>query len=348
MTARSRPPAAPRARALRIAEVAREAGVSPATVSRALSTPDIVSDQTRARVLDAVRRTGYTPNIAGRNLRVRRTMMALVVVPDIGNPFFSEVLRGIDQALSADGYGLIIGNLDKRREKEGEFAELVFAGQVDGVLLLNGRLLAARGRTIDAAGVPLVAACEGIPRARIPQVEAQNREAARDAVLYLAALGHRRFAYLSGPKSNILERERAAGFRDGLKAVGLPVDAAACFAGDFTFPTGVAAAKNFLAMPHRPTAVFAANDEMAISFLKTVHDAGLRVPRDVSIVGFDGIEYADYCEPPLTTLRQPRRALGAAAATALVDLMTGRHQPEPRQRLPVELLVRGSSGPSGP
>jgi LacI family repressor for deo operon, udp, cdd, tsx, nupC, and nupG len=99
-------------------------------------------------------------------------------------------------------------------------------------------------------------------------------------------------------------------------------------------------------MGQRPTALFAANDEMAISFLKTVHDAGLRVPRDVSIVGFDGIEYADFCEPPLTTLRQPRRALGAAAATALVDLMTGRREPEPRQRLAVELLVRGTSGPS--
>ena len=330
-----------------IADVARLAGVSTATVSRALATPGVVSMATREKVLAAVRRTGYTPHVAARSLRARRTMMVLVVVPDIANPFFSEVLRGIDDTLAAAGYGLLIGNLANSAAKQGRYVDVVFAGQVDGELLLNGGVPSEGGRSLLDAGVPIVAACEAVPGAPFPQVEIQNREASLAVARLLLQLGHRRFAYISGPRGNILETERLAGFRKGLEAAGIRGAALTLFDGDFTFRAGADAARRFVAMRPRPTAVYAANDEMAIGFLKTLRAAGLLVPRDVSVVGFDGIEYADYCEPPLTTVRQPRHAIGATAAGLLIDLMTGKTRASPvLTRLEISLLVRNSAGPA--
>jgi LacI family repressor for deo operon, udp, cdd, tsx, nupC, and nupG len=328
----------------RIADVARLAGVSPATVSRALAQPDIVTAETRKRVLDAVRRTGYTPNIAGRNLRAGRSMLALVVVPDIANPFFSEVFRGIDQTLAATGYGMIIASLDNSTERMAQAARIVFAGQVDGVILLNGNIPKAQGRAITDAAVPIVAACEIIPGATFPQVEIDNRAATRRVVARLAELGHRRIAWLSGPADNILEKARRAGFEEGAAAAGIAREEQTILGGDFTFRAGARAAERILALKARPTAVFAANDEMAIGFLKTIQAGGLSVPHDLSIVGFDGIDYADFCEPTLTTVRQPRHALGMTAAKLLAALMANRNAKLPRlTRLDVEHLWRAST-----
>jgi LacI family repressor for deo operon, udp, cdd, tsx, nupC, and nupG len=335
---------------LRIAEVARLAGVSTATVSRALSAPNMLRPETLARVTEAVRRTGYTPNVAARTLRARRTMLVLVVVPDIANPFFSDVLRGVDDGLSQQGYGFLIGNLGNSRRKEPQLADLALSGQVDGVMLLNGRIPEGGRRPLSSGDIPIVAICEAIPGARIPQVEVQNREAAREAVAHLVGLGHRRLAYLAGPTDNILEHERRAGFCEGLAAAGIAEADAQFYAGDFTFAAGVAAAHAFIAQPPRPTALFAANDEMAIGFVKTIRSASLAVPDDISVVGFDGIAFADFVEPTLTTFLQPRREIGYAGAELLIQLMQ-RAPIDPaktHQRLPVPLLPRGSTGPVHP
>ncbi|MGL5735715.1 MAG: LacI family DNA-binding transcriptional regulator, partial [Beijerinckiaceae bacterium] len=296
----------------------------------------------------AVRATGYTPNAAARNLRARKAMMVLIVVPDIANPFFAEILRGVDAALSAAGYGLIIGNLDNSAEKEARYMQLALSGQVDGILLLCGHVLKAGGRTLDEAQLPIVAACEVIPGAPFAQVEINNADAAADAVRHLAGLGHRRIAYLSGPSGNILDQARRRGYRRALKLANLPFDASLVMAGNFTFQSGVEAALGILAMPPglRPTALFAANDEMAIGALKTLHARGVAIPRDFSIVGFDAIEYADYCEPILTTVRQPRWDIGSKAGEKLVAAMTGPSSDATLVTLQADLLVRESSGPA--
>jgi LacI family repressor for deo operon, udp, cdd, tsx, nupC, and nupG len=336
----------PDRRTLRIAEVAKLAGVSTATVSRALTDPVKLRPQTLARVEEAIRRTGYTPNLAARNLRARRSMVVLVVVPDIANPFFADVLRGIEETLSSGGYGLLIGNLGPGPEKPRQILDVVQAGQVDGVLLLNGAVPCDADRSLGAMKIPLVAICEAIPGARFPQVEVQNREAARVAVAHLAALGHRRVAYLAGPDGNILEAERYRGFRDGVAAAGIEMTQR--YPGDFTFAAGTAAAGRFLTEQHRPTALFAANDEMAIGFLKNVRSAGVAVPDELSIIGFDGIAFADYVEPTLTTFRQPRRELGGTGARLLLRAMAGQTigADEAHVRMPVPLLVRASTGPA--
>lgn len=332
---------------IRISEVARLAGVSTATVSRALTDPGKLRAATRARVEDAIRQTGYTRNLAARNLRARRSMVVLVVVPDIGNPFFADVLRGIEEALTAHGYGLLIGNLGPGDARQGLMLDIVQAGQVDGVLLLNGAVPREGARALDAMGVPLVAVCETIAGADFPQVEVQNREAMRAAVAHLAALGHRRIGYLGGPAGNVLEIERQGGFRDGLAAAGL--SPGAVYPGDFTFAAGERAAAAFLAASVRPTALVAANDEMAIGFLKSVRAAGVAVPDELSIIGFDGIAFADYVEPMLTTFRQPRRRLGRVGAELLVRSMAGETiaPEEAHVRLPAPLLVRASVSRAG-
>jgi LacI family repressor for deo operon, udp, cdd, tsx, nupC, and nupG len=331
-------------RAARIQDVARLADVSTATVSRALATPDRVSPEARARVLEAIARTGYVPNPAARSLRSQKTFMVLVVLPDLANTFFSKILHGIEETLFEAGYGMIISDLDGSPEKEAHFAAFTAAGRVDGAILLNGHLF---GQSRDAKGppakinIPLVALCEAIPNADIPQIEIDNRAAARRMTQHLARLGHRQIAYVSGPSENVLEHERFRGYREGLQEAGLSFDASMILPGDFTLESGVRAGQELVARAERPTAVFCTSDEMAIGVVRTLRSAGLRVPEDISVAGFDDIEFAAAAQPALTTIHQPRRELGQAAATVLIDLLQGR-ETEKRIRLKTELVVRDS------
>lgn len=329
---------------VRIADVARIAGVSTATVSRVLASPDKVRQKTRDLVMEAVRQCGYTPNSVARNLRKRRTMNALVVVPNLANPVFAQILRGIDDELTQAGYGLVIGNLDNCEEREARYVELALSRQVDGVVLMNGRVPESNTRTMREAGIPMVAMCAAIDDDRIPSVVVQDREASRTAVEYLAKLGHRRLGFIAGPPSNIIAAERLAGFLQGIEEAGLSDKDFVKWEGRFVFSAGVSAAEAFLQMKNRPTGVYASSDESAIAFIKVVRAAGLRVPEDVSVVGFDGIEFADYVEPTLTTFRQPLHALGRKGAAVLLKMIRKQMQPEDWNiRLPLELLERDTT-----
>lgn len=334
-------------RAVRIQDVARLADVSTATVSRALASPERVSPQARARVLEAIAKTGYVPNPAARSLRSQKTYMALVVLPDLANTFFSKILRGIEETLFEAGYGMIISDLDGSPEKEAHFAAFTAAGRVDGAILLNGHLFgqsrAGEGPPAKI-GIPLVALCEAIPFSSIPQIEIDNRAAASRMTQHLASLGHRSIAYVSGPQNNILERERFLGYQDGLREAGLPFDPALVLPGDYTIESGRAAGRDLVARATRPTAVFCTSDEMAIGLIRTLLSAGLKVPDDISVAGFDDIDFAAVAEPALTTIRQPRRELGQTAAAVLIALLQGRSTPR-RICLETELIVRDSVAP---
>jgi LacI family transcriptional regulator, repressor for deo operon, udp, cdd, tsx, nupC, and nupG len=335
-------------RALHIAQVAKLAGVSIATVSRALANPDRVNAKTRAHVLEVVRRTGYTPNVAGRSLRAARSRMVLVVIPSFITPFFADLLLGIDRALSEQGYGLLIGNLQDGAAKERALVDLVRSGQADGVILLNGHIPEGVNGSLTDAGVPMVAVSMPPTGADLPAVMVEEREGAAAVARHLLELGHRRFGYVSGPAGNFIEAERWAGFRATLAAAGIAAGAVRRYAGDFHVRSGFAAGQAFLRQRRRPTAVFAISDMMAIGFVRAVHAAGLTVPGDVSVAGFDGIEFADYCEPPLTTVRQPREAMGREAAELLVRMIAGTAIPagERTRRLGVCLRPSASTGPA--
>jgi LacI family repressor for deo operon, udp, cdd, tsx, nupC, and nupG len=334
-------------RAARIQDVAKLAEVSTATVSRALATPERVSPEARARVLEAIAKTGYVPNPAARSLRSQKTYMVLVVLPDLANTFFSKILRGIEETLFEAGYGMIISDLDGSPEKEAHFAAFTAAGRVDGAILLNGHLF---GQSREGAGaparigIPLVALCEAIPSADIPQIEIDNRVAASRMTQHLASLGHRSIAYVSGPAGNVLERERFQGYRDGLKAAGLAFDPALVIPGDYTIAAGIAAGQELVGRAERPSAVFCTSDEMAIGLMRTLLSSGLKVPEDISVAGFDDIEFAAVAEPALTTIHQPRRELGQAAASMLIDLLQGKPSSR-RIMLGTDLVIRDSVAP---
>jgi LacI family repressor for deo operon, udp, cdd, tsx, nupC, and nupG len=327
----------------RIGDVAARAGVSTATVSRTLASPDQVRPKTRDAVMKAVRETGYILNVAARNLRTSRSHAVLAVLPDASNIFFSQVLRGISDTLHQHGYSLVIADTANDPAREREHAAFVQGGRVDGVLLLNGRLLPSPAAKRNGHRVPTVSLCERIPGSRLPHVETANREAARAMTEHLVRLGHRRIGYLRGPAANVLEHDRYAGFCDALAAAGLPLDPQLVQSGDFSIATGEAAAKDYLALPELPDAVFACNDAMAMGLIRGFTAAGVAVPDRISIAGFDDIEFAAAYIPALTTVHQSRGDIGARAAAMLVDLMQGNKLVSREVRLSAEVVMRDST-----
>lgn len=331
----------------RIGDVARAAGVSTATVSRALTFPDRVLDETRERVLAAVRQLGYTPNGAARQLRAGSSRTVLVVVGKRRNPpFFSEVLRGIDVALSQAGYAVLMGNLDSVDGMEKYLVDLVFGGHIDGALILASSVPSHNGRTIADSGIPMVGICAETDIPGIPAVLVDDEICCRTQTRYLLEMGHRRLAYLAGPPGNYNERHRFAGFQAEVEAADLAQEDIVRFEGRYDFASGVAAGEAFLKLERRPTGVVATSDEMAIAFMKTIRRGGLRVPADVSIVGFDGIEIGDFVEPTLTTIRQPRFELGSTGAEILLGLIRGEAAPSHLTVLKGQLDKRDSAGPT--
>ena len=324
----------------RIGDVAARAGVSTATVSRTLASPDQVRPKTREAVMKAVRETGYVLNVAARNLRTSRSHAVLAVLPDASNIFFSQVLRGISDTLHQHGYSLVIADTANDPAREREHAAFIQGGRVDGVLLLNGRLLPATRR---GHVVPTVSLCERIPGSKLPHVETANREAARAMTEHLVKLGHRRLGYLRGPAANVLEHDRYAGFCDALATAGLELDPELVLSGDFTIAAGEAAAIDYLALARLPDAIFACNDTMAMGLIRGFTAAGITVPDRISIAGFDDIEFAAAYIPALTTVHQSRGDIGARAAAMLVDLMQGNKLASREVRMSAEVIVRDST-----
>ena len=326
----------------KISDVARIAGVSTATVSRAISRPDRVSVETRAAVQAAIDSTGYRLNHAARNLRRRRTGGIVALVPNLANPFFSQILSGIASVLGPAGYNLLVADT----ETAGADSLLDYAepSRADGLIVLDGRLSAdaLRGR------VPLVEACEWVPGLAAPRIRIDNLAAAELAIGHLHDLGHRRIGHVTGPRGNVLTESRLTGTRAALAARHLALTDDAIYSGDFSIESGQAVADTWLGQPatSRPTALFFASDAMACGFIGEVQHRGLPVPRDVSVVGFDDIELVAHISPPLTTIRQPRTDIGRRAAERLLAKIVGDPVDEDTI-LPVELVVRASTCPVG-
>lgn len=330
-----------------IQDVARFANVSTATVSRALSNPDRVSEGTRARVSEAVRVTGYTMNQAARSLRQRVARTILVALPDIRNTFFSSILDAVEREATNRGYGMLVANLFLAQTPARRLQDYMLSNRADGLLLLDGSLDLATLRSFADApySVPLVVACEDIPNSGFHTVLTDNVQAAERATRHLVDLGHRHVGHLLGPEHNVVARDRQAGFTQALKQAGLPVRPSWQLRGNFDMESGFAAAQQFMALEERPTAVFAANDESAIGFLSGLRQHGIECPRDISVVGFDDLAVAAHFTPPLTTMRQPRELLGRMAAEALIDILEDADQQRSRLRIVLnsDLIVREST-----
>lgn len=328
-----------------IQDVARKAGVSTATVSRALSKPNVVSETTRNAVAEAIRATGYTVNVAARSLRRQRTCNIVALLPNLANPFFSKVISGISEVLAAEGYSLMVADTRGSADAQKRLLGHLDQGSADGLILLDGDVPpehfdnAQRSRPLP----PTVMACEWIDGSTLPRIGIDNEHGAALAIDHLHQKGHSRIGHLRGPLGNVLTRTREIGMRDALAHLGLSTRPEWIFAGDFSLASGAEAAQQWLSMPDAPTAIFSANDEMAIGFIGALQRAGKSVPEDVSVVGFDDIEFANHVTPRLTTIRQPRTEIGEVAAKTLLQLIDGSEIDQADRQLDIELVPRAST-----
>ena len=327
-----------------IKEVAKVANVSVATVSRTLQQPQVVAESTRNRVYEAVSQLGYTPNAQARSLRTARTRLVIALVPDIANPFFSEVIRGMEQVAHQIGYSVLLGDTQNSLAREQAYADMIPARQVDGLITLLPHVpqLPPEWRS------HLVNACEYVADKNVTSVYVDNVQAAHSAVNHLITLGHRDIAFISGPAARPICDDRRQGYLQALREAGLRSNPSLITSGDFSFEAGARAVETLLASRHKFTALFCSNDEMAIAAMVTLSTHGLRVPEDVSVVGFDDIRFARYSNPPLTTVAQPKNQLGGEAMTLLIEMLNGSDALPRKRVLPTELVIRKSTAPRRP
>ncbi|WP_274426946.1 LacI family DNA-binding transcriptional regulator [Chelativorans sp. YIM 93263] len=334
-----------------IQDVAREAGVSTATVSRAISNPSVVSAATREAVLEAIRSTGYHTNMVARNLRQRRTGAIVVLVPNLGNPFFSRILAGVEQAAAQAGFSVLIVDTKQPHANENQLFTYLHSARADGLIVLDGSLPLEFLGEMDAPGrmPPIVFACEWIADSPFSKVVIDNEAGSATAVRHLHELGHRRIGHVMGPPGNVLTETRREGTRAALADLGVEIAPEWFFSGDFSLHSGVEAARQWLTLKRRPSAVFCASDQMACGFISELSMEGYSVPDDVSVVGFDDIDIAQRFIPPLTTIHQPRTQIGTTAAKALIERINseGRERTIAHQVLTVELVERKSTAPLG-
>jgi LacI family transcriptional regulator len=329
-------------------DVARLAEVHPGTVSRALNeeTRALVNPETARRVMEAAERLGYHPNPIARGLKTNRSYTVGVLVPDLMNPLFPPIVRGIQDGLERAGYTPLIANTDNDPERESIDLRAMRARQVDGFITATARRSHGVLQEMMDAGVPVVLVNRRLDDGALPSVTSDDRTGARMAVDHLLGLGHRRIAHLGGSQELSTGRSRYLGFQDALRAAGAPLDEDLVATGDaFTTAEGVRLCRDLLARGPAPSAIVAGNDLMALGCLDVLREAGLECPRDVSVVGYNDMPFADRFVPPLTTVRVPHYEIGAAAAALLLEAL-GEPEGEAKQvQLPPELVVRSSTGP---
>ena len=327
-----------------IKQVAARAGVSTATVSRVLSGVEGVSPDLGARVRRAVRELDYYPNRVARNLRVRTTRTIGLVISDIQNPFFTSVVRGIENVLQGADYTLLLGNSDENLEREQLYLATLRAEGVAGIIFAPSNDRAEAYGSLLQARLPVVAIDRGPSGLAVDMVSVNNSAGSSDAVTHLIKLGHRRIGCISGPPSLSTADERRRGYEQALQQNNLPFVPSLIQYADFRQPGGYAAMRTLLGLEEPPTAVFVANNLMTLGALHALHEHGLQIPSDVAIVGFDDMSWATSLQPPLTAVAQPTYELGATAARLLLARLREPQRPVEHIILETKLMVRASSG----
>jgi LacI family transcriptional regulator len=327
-----------------IVEVARRARVSTSTVSHVVNRTRFVSPASRGRVEAAIQELGYRPNALARSLRVGQSHTLGLVIPDSANPFFAEVGRAIELAAFEASFSVILCNTENDRAKEQLYLSVLAKKQVDGIVLVAADERGDSARSLLRGQVPVVAMDREHPGLTLDEVLADHRLGGRLATRHLLALGHRRIGCITGPARLSPSVQRLAGYRRALREAGMPFDDALVVQGDFHPAAGAAAARALLQLPRPPTAVFACNDLMALGVLSAAAAAGRRVPDDLAVVGYDGIELAAFATPSLTTVAQPKGEMGREIVKVLLNRIRDRGLPPQREVLPVELQVRQSCG----
>lgn len=309
-------------KSITIHDIARKAGVSPSTVSRVLNGNTPVAEDKRRRVLAAVNSLEYRPSALAQSLARGRSGAVGVLTQDIASPFYGEILKGIEQGLGGSGYHPMFASGNWRGEDERDALELLRSRQVDALIVMGGQLADEHLRRV-AERTPLVVVGRLVAGLEPQCLRVNDRQGAYRATQYLIELGHRRIAHITGHLGHHDSAERRAGYLEALADAGIPSDPQLLVEGDFSEKSGLLATDELLRRSARITAIFAANDQIAYGARLALFRRGIRVPDDVSLVGFDDQPGSAYTTPPLTTIRQPTLEMGRAAAHAVCSLLDG-------------------------
>jgi LacI family transcriptional regulator len=325
-----------------ISDIAKRAGVSKATVSRVLNDKPDVDEATRRRILEIIQETGYTRQAAAVGLATGRTNLIGLLVPSLSRPYSIEVIQGVAQGLEEYDYELVLYTTSMAEKNQELFGQALSRNLVDGLLVLLPRNGVNYLAQLRASRFPVVLIDHRGVAADLPSVLASNRQGAREATHYLIELGHRRIAFITGLLDFGCSRDRLEGYKLALAEAGIPFAPELVGAGDFVEAGGLARAREWLAGPNPPTAIFASSDLMALGAMEAARQQGLRVPDDVSIVGFDDIPAAARALPALTTVKQPLQDMGRRAVDLLLGQIMGQKLEALEVELPTELIIRAS------
>ena len=329
-----------------IKDIAARAGVSIATVSHAFRNPGRVSDKTREKVLAAAKEVGYTPNSHAVSLRTAKSGSIVVIIPDVGDSYNADIIKGIESVARHRGYSVLLGDSQGSEQREREFAAMVQSRQADGIILMSHRMPYDLPDDVLPEDLPpLVNGSEYTGHDAFPCVSIDDRQGAIDATNHLLQLGHRKIAIITGEEDSTSSRSRISGFREAMAAAGVPVNERMVITGDYTADSGEMGARELLVRKQRPTAIFCFSDEIALGCMHALQDAGFGIPQDISVIGFDDIPFARYFVPSLTTVAQPTEAIGRTCATLLFDLIDGKRPTKNRFILPHTLIARDSTAP---
>ncbi len=305
-----------------IKDIAKKAGVSHTTVSRALLGNPLISTETTARIRSIATELGYRPSAAARSLKTRRSQALGVIVSNIDDPYFSEVLQGIENAAQESGYSLFIAASHHDREREDAIVQTMVEHRVEGVIICSSSFSTQQGRNFVEYGVPIVAVNNQAAEDYRYSIYHDDMEGSRQVTRHLLDLGHSRIAYLGNSLSGRTNSDRLAGYQNELRAKGMSLAPEYVHEVAYDMPGAIQQAiGHFIRLRPRPTALVCYNDMMAIEAMQGLQRAGLKIPQDISITGFDNIVFSAYTNPPLTTFDQPKRFIGEEAARLLLSLL---------------------------
>ncbi|ASF40184.1 catabolite control protein A [Halobacillus halophilus] len=326
-----------------IYDVAREANVSMATVSRVVNGNPNVKPATRKKVHDAIERLGYRPNAVARGLASKKTTTVGVIIPDISSIFFAELARGIEDIATMYNYNIILSNSDQNKDKELHLINAMLGKQVDGLVFMGGKITEDHIQEFKTSSVPIALAATVDESGETPAVNIDYQQASYEATELLLSHGNKEVAFVSGPEDTIINVQKLEGYKNAMRANGYDSPEDYIVSGDYSYDSGIEALEQLLEFDKKPTAVFVSSDEMALGVIHGAQDRGIRVPEDLEVFGFDNTRLATMVRPTLSTVVQPMYDIGAVAMRLLTKFMNKEEVEEQNVILPHRIIERNST-----
>ena len=328
-----------------VSDVAKRAGVSTMTVSRVINNSGYISQETRERVEKAIAELGYVPNALARSFRSKQTCLLALVLPDITNPFWTTIARGVEDTASRNGFHVILCNTDESPEKEANYINVLLQRRVDGIIIAPTTNDKNRFLMLKRQALPCVLLDRRVDGFKCDTVVSNGCEGAKKLTQHLLRLGYRRIAIVSGPLTISTAQERVEGYAQALQENQVPIDESLIVRDTYQQDSGYESVKQLLKQERRPEAIFAGNNFIAVGALHAIRELGLRIPEDVALVGFDDIPQGSLISPALTVVSQPAYEMGVAAADSLISRLSGKYRGKPRDIVvATSIIIRESCG----